>query len=82
MGWLERPERKLWRTFLTHHRRRPLLLAPLSNRFGRRLFSLGIRRCRKIALLILLRDRLGSITSHVIRGIMSWRKRRLGHGIG
>ena len=83
---LERPERKLLRTLLTFlaHRRRPLLLAPLGNRFGRRLISLSfsIRRCRKIAFLILLRDRLGSITSHVMRGIMSWRKRRLGHVIG
>lgn len=82
LRWLKGPERKLRRTFLTFltHRRWPLLLlAPLGNRFGWRFLS--IRRCRKIALLILLRDRIG-ITGHVMRGIMSWRKRRLGHIIG
>ena len=42
---LERPERKLLRTFLTFlaHRRPPLLLGPFCNRFGRWLLSFSIR---------------------------------------
>ena len=77
---LERAERKLRQPFLTFltHRRRSLLLAPLRNGFGRRLLSL--RRGRKIALLILLRDRLG-ITGDVMGGVLSWRKRGLRHVI-